>query len=57
MYGAKVKIVNEDLRYNTEILWLSCHNLQKSFCDLISEFVIVMEIELQDTNDIKSMNW
>jgi len=49
--------VNEDVPYGTEILWSSRHNLLKSFCDLVSEIVIFLEIQRQGTNNIKSMNW
>jgi hypothetical protein len=47
----------EDLLYYTEICWIFCHNVLRSFFDLRSEAIFFLEMKEQDVSDIRSTKW
>jgi hypothetical protein len=47
----------EDLPYCTEMGWLSCHKVLRSFFDFRNEIILFLEMNEQNVSDIRSTKW
>jgi hypothetical protein len=47
---------NEDFPLNTEVCWLSCHKVVKSFYDLTDEIITFLEEKEQGLAEIRNLD-
>jgi hypothetical protein len=46
-----------DVPFNTEVRWLSCHKVMKKFYLLRQEIIMFLEMNGQNTDEIKDESW